>query len=51
MDRPADHDKRMQAAEARAEWELGDRSWAGIILAAYWNLDEDTTALKEEQDS
>lgn len=49
-ERPPDHDKRMRAAEARAQWEIGDRAWAGIILAAYWNPDEDMAALREERD-
>jgi hypothetical protein len=49
MDRPHDHDKRMAAARARAEWELGDESWAGLILGAYFHPDEDTEALRDEK--
>lgn len=48
--RPHDHDRRMRAAEARAMWEIGDPAWAGIILAAYWNPDEDAAALQREKD-
>ena len=40
----------MKAAESRAQWELGDPSWAGVILAAYWNPNEDEAALREERD-
>jgi hypothetical protein len=47
--RPADHEARMAAAERRAEWELGDRAWAGMILAAYWNPEDDQAALDQEE--
>jgi hypothetical protein len=44
----AEHDRRMAAARARASYELGDSSWAGVILAAYLNPDADGRALAEE---
>lgn len=42
---PPDHEARMAQARRRAEWELGDESWAGVILAAYFNPSEDAHAL------
>jgi hypothetical protein len=47
--RPRDHDRRMAAARARAQWELGSASWAGVILSAYEAPDEDMQALSDEQ--
>jgi hypothetical protein len=46
--RPADHDRRMLAAQRRAVWHLGNASWAGVLLAAYWDPEADTEALKHE---
>jgi hypothetical protein len=45
-----DHDRRMDAARKRAEWELGDASWAGVIVGAYLYPDEDAAALASERD-
>lgn len=47
--RPADHDERMAVARARAEWELGDASWAGVIIGAYLYPDADAEALAHEK--
>lgn len=43
-----DFDERMAAARARAEWELGDASWAGIILGAFMYPEEDRRNLSQE---
>ena len=48
--RPSDHDARMAQARRRAEWELGDGSWAAVILRAYMDPDEDRQALEMEMD-
>lgn len=45
-----DHERRMAAARRRAQYELGDPSWAGVILAAYLNPTDDAAALAREQD-
>ena len=45
------HDERMEAAKARAEWELGDASWAGIIVGAYLYPRSDGAALRLEKES
>lgn len=47
--RPPDHDRRMAQARRRAQWELGDQSWAGVIVAAYFDPDADADALAAEQ--
>jgi hypothetical protein len=44
----SDHEKRMTAARARAQWELGDSHWAGVIVGAYLHPDEDAEALRRE---
>lgn len=44
-------ERRMAAARARAEWELGDASWAGVIIGAYLYPDEDERALEMEKAS
>ena len=44
------HDERMEAARARAEWELGDPSWAGLIVGAYLYPRSDRAALRREMD-
>lgn len=46
--RPPDHEERMMAARSRAQWELGDPSWAGVIVGAYLRPDADTKALVQE---
>ena len=43
-----EYERRMEAARARAEWELGDASWAGVILAAFLHPDEDARNLADE---
>lgn len=48
--RPVDHDQRMKVARARAEWELGDPSWAGVIIGAYLYPEADQEALKAEKE-
>ena len=45
---PADHEERMAQARKRAGWELGDESWAGVILGAYFNPDDDAWALERD---
>jgi hypothetical protein len=44
-----DYDRRMAAAKARAGWELGDPSWAGVIIGAFLYPLEDAEALEVEQ--
>lgn len=44
-----DHETRMTAARARAAWELGDPSWADVIVEAYLRPAEDARSLAEEQ--
>jgi hypothetical protein len=46
-----DHDERLKAAHARAEWELSDATWADKIIAAYLDPDTDTAQLAEEMDA
>lgn len=43
-----EYEERMQAARERAEWELGDRSWAGVIVGAFLYPNEDREALAAE---
>jgi hypothetical protein len=47
----SDHERRMDAARKRAEWELGDASWAGVIVGAYLYPNSDSEALKIERDA
>jgi hypothetical protein len=49
LPRPEDHEERMTAARARAMWELGDPSWAGVIITAYLHPEEDSRALAAEK--
>ena len=42
---PPDHDERLRVARRGAQWELGDPSWADVILAAYMNPDKATEDL------
>lgn len=44
-----DYDHRMAAARRRAAYELGDPTWAGVILGAFLYPDADTAALAQEQ--
>lgn len=43
-----DYERRMKAAKARAEWELGDASWAGNIVGAFLYPEYDQEALEKE---
>ena len=45
----ADYERRMAQAKQRAEWELGDRSWADIIIGAFLYPDRDAEALRAER--
>ena len=42
--------KGIQQARARAEWELGDSSWADVILTAYFNPDDDAETLEMDME-
>jgi hypothetical protein len=44
-----DYDRRMEAARERAAWELGDSSWAGVIIGAFLYPEDDAHALELEQ--
>ena len=44
-----DYEDRMKAACARAEWELGDKSWAGVIVGAFLYHKLDAEALELEK--
>lgn len=46
--RPPNHDDRMMAARNRARWELGDSSWADVIVGAYLWPDADSKALVQD---
>lgn len=41
--------RRFDQAKQRAEWELGDSSWAGVIIQAFLNPDDDEYGLKVEK--
>ncbi len=41
-------ERRVAAARRRAGWELGDPSWAGVIIRALECPAEDAEALKKE---
>lgn len=47
---PADHDARLAQARKRAGWEIGDPSWADLILAAYLNPGPDAVRLAREME-
>ena len=44
-----DHEQRMGQARRRSLWELGDPSWAGVIVNAYRFPGLDAANLQEEQ--
>lgn len=44
-----DYEERMRQARARAQWEIGDPSWAGIILGAFMYPDADAVNLATEK--
>lgn len=46
---PPDHEERMVQARKRALWDLGDPSWAIVIVRAYLDPEADAVYLKEEQ--
>jgi hypothetical protein len=46
---PELHELGMEAAHARAEWELGDRNWADILVGAYLDPLMDRLSLLAEQ--
>lgn len=48
---PPDHNERMAQARARAQWELGDPSWADIIMRAYMHPLRDKESLDQEKGS
>jgi hypothetical protein len=43
-----DHEDRMRQVRRRVGWELGDRSWADIIIGAYLDPDSDRERLDAE---
>ena len=43
-----EYEARMKAARARAEWELGDSSWAGVIVRAFLDPVDDDEMLARE---
>lgn len=45
-----EHDQGLAQAKKRAQWELGDASWAGVILGAYLHPREDAELLRKEQE-
>lgn len=49
--RPEDHEQRMEVARDIAGWHLGDPSWAGEILYAYFNPERAKELLDMERDS
>jgi hypothetical protein len=44
-----DYEERMAQARRRASYEIGDPSWAGVILAAFLDPANDAAALAREQ--
>lgn len=49
--KPDHHEERLRAAEAFAQWHLGDRNWAGLILDAYMHPKASMERLKLEKAS
>ncbi len=45
------HQKGLAQAKKRAEWELGDEDWAGIIVGAYLHPEQDAVALEKEKEN
>lgn len=45
-----EYQKRIRAARARAQWELGNSTHADVIIYAFLHPDEDTAALKEDME-
>lgn len=46
-----DFERRMEAARNRAGWELGDRSWAVLIIGAFLDPTADAEALRRDKES
>lgn len=44
-----EYEARMKAARERALWELGDETWAGVIVSAFLYPTEDSQALEMEK--
>lgn len=44
-----DHEERLAQARAVAEWELGDGSWADVIVTAYLNPEAAAAELTREK--
>lgn len=44
-----DHEERMAAARRRAQWEIGDPSWAAVIVRAYLRPEADARSLAQDQ--
>ncbi len=36
LEEPEDHNLRLAHARACAQWEIGDRTWADVLLEAYF---------------
>lgn len=48
VQRLPDHEQRLRQARARAEWELGEASWATMIVDAYCDPERDAAELAED---
>jgi hypothetical protein len=44
-----DHNERLEQARRRAQWDIGDPSWADVIVAAYCDPADDVERLEMEQ--
>lgn len=54
MPRPeqlSDHQQRLTQARKRAQWELGDPSWADLIVDAYCAPEDDAARLIIDQEA
>lgn len=49
LPKPSDHEDRLRQARSRAAWELGDPSWANVIIDAYRDPELDARLLREAQ--
>jgi len=43
-----DHQRGLAAARRRAQWEIGDPSWADMLIDAYFSPDDSDRALTED---
>jgi hypothetical protein len=48
---PHDHERGMAAARKLSAWEIGDRSWADLLVEAYLNPEWAEKKLDEEQEN